>query len=283
MGTKNRLLEKLQTHLRMVAHTPTPRSIVAIDVGVSNLGFVHLRLPQESHMTSVHQEAHSSNKCAQRPVILDWGVFHLDVSYADLKLMATECKRILDERLYKLTAGVYLLERQSWRAIDDLLKIPPAVLASRTLEGMLLAMLLERRKEVPLIISPRRVSQHFGLTEQRRWKFSRAPAASVYTAKKSSANNLVKQLLSTGYVECPFELKCNYLETKKRDDMSDALLTALAWFEWWAAAKSEVALAESSRLAIEAGEEMSQPDALLTTTARGDDVQIIAREHVQAI
>ncbi len=77
-------------------------------------------------------------------------------------------------------------------------------------------------------VDARMVAQYFGIRAKNR------------TAKKKAAVELVSRLLSEveyqtpmeNKIQIPDDLKIYFLNEKKKDDLSDSLLQAIAVFEW---------------------------------------------------
>ncbi|KND05114.1 uncharacterized protein SPPG_00786, partial [Spizellomyces punctatus DAOM BR117] len=242
-GTREVLLKRLQDHLTYVRNAPTPSSIVAIDVGPSNTGYVHLALPNTLPSNIKDRDKGATDEVLSRPRILDWALLDLEVSSMDFPGVAMACKQLLDERCYKPEAQVYLVERQTWRVVFGKLTVPPQLIASLVTEAVLLGMLLERRGEPATSVLPAYVSRHFSLNDPASIQTSdvkkRQPRSK--RAKKITAVHVVKKILEDQDVDCSKELLHVFNTTKKKDDMSDALLMALAWRDWWFAAKAEAA------------------------------------------
>ncbi|KAI8907468.1 hypothetical protein DFJ77DRAFT_513965 [Powellomyces hirtus] len=241
-GNKSEVLERIQKRILEFANASRPKSIVAIDCGMQNIGFVHVELPTQN---DIHHET--------TPTILDWGVLGLNADNNDLSTMARECKRVLDERLLKPSASLYIIERQSWRVVHGKLSIPPQILASRMVEGMLLAMLNDRREGSTVVMSPQSVSHKWNLQDQKTKKIRRTLGDEVTPAiprrKKITAVRVVRGLLTSNQVNCPTQLKQGFLDAKKKDDMSDAMLTALTWVSQWDATKKEADVARALKAA----------------------------------
>ncbi|KAI8823091.1 uncharacterized protein EV422DRAFT_523327 [Fimicolochytrium jonesii] len=231
-GTKPFLKRRLENHLQEIKPLPSPRTIVAIDVGALNLGYVRLTVPP-------------FDGADEKPTITDWGLLNMSAPFNSLSAMASECVGIAD-RITNPPADIYIIERQSWRSVGGRMAIPVAILASRTIEGMLIALLSDQRRAGGKVqdMTPGSVSQHFDLHNKLKAKTgtSAAVVTSGHYAKKDNAVSLVKSLVKGGYVTCPPGLLERFLNTRKKDDISDALLIGLTWIDQWTAAKKDAAL-----------------------------------------
>eukprot|EP00842_Homolaphlyctis_polyrhiza_P005550 jgi/Hompol1/5997/HPOL_000162-RA len=202
-GNKGELMERLKTHLLDIASQPSPRSILALDIGTTNLGFIHMQsvsrpscddlctsdatksLESGSSSTSTPPSATSSDpKAAPTPsasatkvldrisktrqlVISDWGLITPVLPKAfSPREYAIEISRILDSRLFRGDLDTVLIERQSWRPLGMNRSVPHAILRSTAMEAMMLGMIMERGRASNLRIisvSPKAVSDLFDL------------------------------------------------------------------------------------------------------------------------
>ncbi|TPX69256.1 hypothetical protein SpCBS45565_g02512 [Spizellomyces sp. 'palustris'] len=240
-GTREVLLKRLQDHLTYVRNTPTPSSIVAIDIGPSNTGYVHLALRSTLPSNIKSRVKGATGEVLSRPKILDWALLDLEVSSMDFPGVAMACKQLLDDRCYKPDAQVYLVERQTWRIVFGKITVPPKLIASLVTEAVLLGILLERRGEPAISVLPTYVSRHFSLNDPASVQTPGVKKGQVRSnrAKKITAVHVVTKILTDQDVDCSKELIHIFNTTRKKDDMSDALLMALAWRDWWFSAKAE--------------------------------------------
>ncbi|KAI9097221.1 hypothetical protein DFS34DRAFT_114124 [Phlyctochytrium arcticum] len=214
-GTKPILHHRILTHLHDIAASPVPQTLTAIDVGAKNAGFVRLSLNIDA------KGAHDS------PVILDWGVQSLGEMATDVTTLVRSCRSAMDARIYHdPPTDVFLIERQTWRAIHGRLTIQMPILVGRTFEAIISTMVVERTGKEALSIDPRYVAKHFGFAGMGK-----------YLTKKRNATMLVHQFLSnpdaSARVTCASKWKDVFDSATKKDDLSDALLMGLAWREWY--------------------------------------------------
>lgn len=201
-GTKQEVVDRLVDHIDQTLSQPPPQSVLAIDVGTANMGFIHIE----------------SDWKANSRRIIDWNVLHpsLPTTYQPVQYVQ-ELQSLLDTNLPS-SFDTVLVERQSWRRA-----VPHSILRSTAFEAMLVGMMASRLKSIKSVL-PTAVATHFDLNG------SDAAASRRYTQKKRNAVAVAQGIL--GGIECPPMLKKRFMEAKKKDDMSDALLMAIAYLDW---------------------------------------------------
>ncbi|KAI9008332.1 hypothetical protein BC832DRAFT_420031 [Gaertneriomyces semiglobifer] len=232
-GGKADLVQRLAEHLSCMKSMQPPSSIVAIDIGTSNLGFAHLALEK--------RKPQASTGIQHGIQVHNWAVVKLDLIQRNppLSVLARECQHI--SRSHLPDADLYLVERQSYRCVKGVLAIPPSVLNCRLFEAMLTSLLLERTGRVPLEVLPRAVSDFWDLRSPTRVLGESGAATShSYRHKKKQAVKVAEHLLQNGSgIRCPDQLKQTFLSANKKDDMADALLMGVAWYRWFEAAEAD--------------------------------------------
>lgn len=106
-----------------------------------------------------------------------------------------------------------LVERQRCRTMGSR-AIPEAILRVNFVEAMLHCFLLGRATSV----LPDRVASTFGLPKGRE--------------KKKASTDTVQRLIAEHQVAMPGPLHDYYMAARKKDDLSDSLLQAIAFFRW---------------------------------------------------
>lgn len=223
-GDKAELQARLTEHL-ITARTQTfirhlERPVLSIDIGFRNMAYC---LVQPGGKRS-------------KSKVLDWDRADLDVPSSYSPAEYSMSVRQFVDRLPREEAGVCLVERQRFLS-SGISQIPLPILKSSVIEALLHALIpstLSLTPDAVRSVLPRRVSQHFGLGAPRGSSLS----ISRRTAhKKREAVTLASALIALdGPVQCGAKYRRRFLAESKRDDMSDALLQALAWIEWqrWA-------------------------------------------------
>lgn len=193
-------------------------SILAIDIGIKNLAFIDI---------SFHDN---------KPWIKRWELLNLDlpakfapVEYASLLNSIVSCK------FNHLSNTTVLIERQSWRRF-----IPQTILKSVTVESMLIAILLykaaHQKSVVVESILPKTVSDFYEIHKsQLNTTKTKQSNSSVYKQKKTNTIEIVKQALNANErdgIQCPDEFIQYFHSKKKKDDLSDCFLMAMAYIEW---------------------------------------------------
>jgi hypothetical protein len=205
-GKKLELSNRITDYLELVKSIKQP-CLVSVDVGIVNLAFAQLKLNQ--------------NKIE----VLDWQLVEPDVPKTyNVQQYAQKCSQILDRGLFKNDSSLYIIERMSWRSKG--FSIPQTILRSTALEALLVGMLLERGNHKVRVesILPGSVSNHFDLVPE-------SVSKNRYQLKKKAAVDKVEWLLD-GRIDCPKNLKVMFKNQKKKDDLSDSLLTGIAYLDW---------------------------------------------------
>ncbi len=199
-GSKIELISSISTFVKAAV---IPRSIVAIDIGYSNLGYVHLGL--------------TNNKIN----ILDWARVNTNVSRTyNVYEYSLKCRELLDGGLLKPDASVYLLEKQSWRKV-----IPHSILRSTAVESILMGQLMVANRDLKVeSVTPQLVAKYHSI--------GLYGANEGYRKKKSESVVLVQQWLQNRYIECPPAFQGMFEKSSKKDDLSDCLLLGVAYLEW---------------------------------------------------
>ncbi|KAI8927263.1 ribonuclease H-like domain-containing protein [Entophlyctis helioformis] len=237
-GVKADLAGRLQSHLHQASTSRPTASLLAVDIGTSNLGFVRLRSSSSSSM-------HQPPELLEPPTITDWGLLEPDLPKSfDPLAYAQEISRLLDTRLYDDALDTVVIERQSWRPLGVRMSVPHAILRTTAFEAMLTGMLAERGKRQDLRIYsvlPAAVAETLDLAASSGSPSSSTdpgvrPTASVaqrYKAKKNASVAMVRGWLEDGgRVVCPAQLRAMFEGSRKKDDLSDCLLLAMAHLTW---------------------------------------------------
>jgi hypothetical protein len=131
-STKPIVFKAVKDRLDMVNNTATPTEIVAIDVGFVNLAFCHLKVDFRNLMEP-------------GITIKDWGLLNPQMPSAyNVQQYSEQCRLLLDNGLFKETAKLYLIERQSWRPMGFNRSVPQTIIKLSAFEAILMGTLLER-------------------------------------------------------------------------------------------------------------------------------------------
>ncbi|RKP15442.1 ribonuclease H-like domain-containing protein [Piptocephalis cylindrospora] len=219
-GDKAELQARITDHL-ITARSQTfsrllTRPVLSIDIGFRNMSYCLVQ-PGER---------------GKRPKVLDWNLTDLNVPSSYSPAEYSRAVRRFIECLPREEAGVCLVERQRFVS-SGIAKIPLPILKSTVIEALLHALIPSTSSLAPDAVRsvlPRRVSLHFGLEAPRG---SSATVSKRKTHKKRGAIALASSMiLLNGPVQCGAKYRRMFLAEGKKDDMSDALLQALAWIEW---------------------------------------------------
>lgn len=209
---------KIQT-LRM---NPLPL-LVSIDVGLRNLAYSCL-------------DMRSGEILMWKRTPLDFSVPHyLPKDYASaVQRLVNSCLNVWTQDGEHIP--IVLIEQQRHRTFCNATMAESVFLVS-IVEAQLHAMLLERN--VPtLSIPPQRVAKHFGFPIGNK-------------EKKNACIRLINGWISNGVIHqeendamllpfstdkliltCPHNLKTMFYDEKKKDDLSDSLAQAIAYYQW---------------------------------------------------
>jgi hypothetical protein len=204
-GTKSEVLTGLMQHLRemneLAKHPSFHKPILSIDVGYRNIAYVVITPEMK---------------------ILAWHLTELNVDDTYIpKQFANATRSFIESLPYEHGFATCLIERQRFRS-NGIGIIPEPILRGNVVEALLHAFLPLKQVQVESI-SP----------THTKLQFLSAFNAQTNSTKKASAVTLVKALLSRpDLLQCSPVLRTYFMESSKKDDLSDCLLQALAWLQW---------------------------------------------------
>lgn len=215
MGTKKQLIAGVCEARREVGRS---KRILSIDMGVRNLAFCKLNL-----------------LAVQQPKVERWSVMELDEMRFDQPHFGRMAVDLL-KGIELDAVDTILIERQRMRS-NGLRNVPEWIVRVNLLEAMIHALLqshLDRGDYDYTVLSilPSRVMNY--------WIRPATPTVAAnpnarYRLTKTAKVDLVSAWLNQDYTR-PFTLGPNAARTmdslKKKDDLADALLQALAWAQW---------------------------------------------------
>ncbi|KAJ3033685.1 hypothetical protein HDV00_005904 [Rhizophlyctis rosea] len=222
---KGELVSTISDHISLIATHSTPKTILAIDMGLTHLAFA--RITTETP-----------------PKLLQWQLIlpKLPKTYKP-DLYAKECAALLDEHVFQMPADVCIVERNYWGRNEG--KIPDYILRLRSFEAAFVSVMTDRARKTGTKVEsvlPQLVSAHYGLKK-------RALAQNAEMGKETKYDHGVKKRMAVEIasewmeqrvkVECADSTREGFNKVRKRDDLADALLLAVAWNDWWHAARAE--------------------------------------------
>ncbi|KAI9355732.1 hypothetical protein DFJ73DRAFT_824957 [Zopfochytrium polystomum] len=267
---KKDLVSHLVSHLHHLcfdgaSQARTPIIVIAIDIGMRNLSHATVLLPALS-LDRIHPPTARLMDWALHTRNLDGassGTYDpISVAVAlrpVVDRIFSNAEEIAAAMSSETAPSIQLLiERQSWR-FATAMAIP--IVRTAAIESMIVAMSLDRMTcgpDIPgnpvstdrlrgriLGVQPRAVSDHFLQMEGESADSGELKEARIrgvkrsYATKKRDAVKLVESWLDQckdgskeRRVEVPDELARMFLRESKRDDLSDALMMAVAWGDW---------------------------------------------------
>ncbi|RUS13798.1 ribonuclease H-like domain-containing protein [Endogone sp. FLAS-F59071] len=273
-STKSAIIEGLCEYLSPIAASPTrqntvPATIISLDMGYRNLAFV--RMTRDFDILDwarieIGLGYHRSDYAVAVSTLLD--------RFPELRCASFPAGNARESSVDDICA--VLVERQRFRTGGSP-NIPDGVIKTNAVEAMTWGILVDRVRRnqacitdssltTPKIIIesvlPQRVFEYFQSSEfddvgesdstpQASGKYSPNSVKSILVTlpayasssyyKKRAAEKIVKHWLETdSIVRCSPELKNMFREEKKKDDLSDCLLQAVAWVVWRKRAIEEV-------------------------------------------
>ena len=210
-GTKAQMAQNLLLKWSDLDRAPLTRRVVAIDLGLRNLGYICA----DTHADKVH--------------VKEWESLDMELpTRYDPLAYATACKNKLLDRVLAAEPTDILIEEQSWRSVAGHgLLIPQTILKLRSLESLLIGMLLVR---IPgdcrlSSISPKTVSETLIPSNTDK-------SIPRYQFKKKASVALVSNWIDSNQVSLSKNALANYQKASKRDDLCDCLLMVQSWVRW---------------------------------------------------
>ncbi|KAI8339512.1 ribonuclease H-like domain-containing protein [Chlamydoabsidia padenii] len=207
-GTKPILTGRLQTHFEHLYQQSTtmvdmdrllPPSVLSFDMGYRNLAFVHLT--RQKHITA-------------------WHVTDLELNQFHPSAMVPVVNRFVQQHICPLLPTHTVIEQQRARSSSSH-GIFEHTLRVNTIEALLWCTLAQVN-DAPMEPILRQPVDKLWLLDENLLTLNKKKASVV----------LVKDWLEQGKVTCPDDLVDMFMTTKKKDDLSDALMQALAFYQW---------------------------------------------------
>ncbi|ORE03983.1 ribonuclease H-like protein [Rhizopus microsporus var. microsporus] len=215
-GTKSDIIQRLVSELP----SKTPSSILSFDLGYRNLAYC-----------VVTQDA----------TILDWARIDLELTTFHPSVVAPVVRKFIKDRIeYNMkTVDLVLVEQQrarsngSWTVLEHTLRV-------NSIEGMIWYGLYEtanniKRPDLDMIALSRQKVDAAWESELQRAAAQTAVNNRTTYKKKQAAVRLVQNWLNekeNSAIKLDDRLKDMFREEPKKDDLSDCLLQALAWYKW---------------------------------------------------
>lgn len=230
-GNKSELTERLVQHFELVSKSnSTCSSVLSFDLGYRNLAYCHL-----------DQDAN----------IIDWARVDLDLPSFHPSVIAPVVRQFIrDKVLENLKATDMVVVEQQRARTGGSFSVLESTLRVNCVEAVLWGGLYEA---ADLIKRPDlRMAPLLRQTVDRTWlpeleivvaenpdRFKKIKAG--YYHKKQVGTLLVQKWLDTRtVVHCSNEFRTMYHNEKKKDDLSDCLIQALAWYKWDKFSKSYI-------------------------------------------
>ncbi|KAJ3276982.1 hypothetical protein HDV01_000034 [Terramyces sp. JEL0728] len=192
-GTKPELIDQI---IQQCETLKIPREVIAIDVGTTNIGYVHMQL-----------SGHTPSKHILK--VKEWKL--VDPNFPKSFDLVNYSKLLHDNIPRKDV--LYLIEKQSYRLGT---RIPYGVLKTNAIEALLCGLLVNQVEQ----ISPQSVAKYYDMPK------------SNYKEKKKKSVELATGLISNGKIALSEKDRRMFESEKKKDDLSDCLLMVHAYFQW---------------------------------------------------
>ncbi|KAF7730096.1 hypothetical protein EC973_003042 [Apophysomyces ossiformis] len=208
-GRKPEVAERLATHIQSMS--PIPASVISLDLGYRNLAFCHM-----DRQNCIH----------------DWGRVDLELPDFHPSVMAPIVRAFVRQRLVPLLSypvEAIVIERQRMRSGSSH-AVLEHIIRVNYVEALLwceLTALKEKGDEYDFLnlVTMSRVAV------ERQWKDAMGPTKTYHERKKAGAAMVQRWLEQQTVVHCHEAVKTLFLKEKKKDDMADALMQALTWYE----------------------------------------------------
>ncbi|KAJ3009792.1 UNVERIFIED_CONTAM: hypothetical protein HDU68_002495 [Siphonaria sp. JEL0065] len=205
---KSDFIAHIGSHLTCMSRLTHVNHVLAIDVGITNVGHALIRFKQQ-------------NSTDNNDKLLAWGVDAVDDLNCpyDPARLAGNLEKFLHAALTARNIDFHnvhvVIERQQWRPMTC---TSQSIVRCAAMEAMLFGMASSRG--IAKSVSAARVAEWHNVELKG-------------SMKKKAAVSRVIQLLSEGTtISVPFELRERFRLEKKRDDMADAFLIGTAFSEW---------------------------------------------------
>jgi hypothetical protein len=218
-GTKKDLTERIMLHYAGVLPNETvtktcttvPESVISIDMGYRNLAFAHVSREQK---------------------VLRWRRVDLDIDNHHPSQSASTVTRFVRDQLLKgisstSTDCAIVIEKQRFRSMGGF-SVLEHTLRVNMVEAMLWSALqcMTDPHMIKEAVSPVAVEKYWSDIKG----FNSEDTES--SSKKKRSERLVAHLLASNYIDCSSELHDMFESEKKKDDLSDSMLQAIAWLNW---------------------------------------------------
>jgi hypothetical protein len=208
-GNKKEIRNRLDLHLSNIKSLERIKSLAAIDCGTINLGLSRFSIEYTAEYD---------------PIITIKDCQLIDPNLAEKLNIANYAHKLHQAMSNIYTKDThYIIEQQSFRPLHV---IPTQILKSRSVESILMGMLVDRCAQDGLYVNsvcPRMVSTFLNI----------APQKSNYSQKKKNAINLVSHLIETSKINTSDAFNVFFESCKKKDDLCDSILMGFAFIKWY--------------------------------------------------
>ncbi|ORZ12629.1 ribonuclease H-like domain-containing protein [Absidia repens] len=248
-GTKPILFERLNTHFvqlygqaaaaeAVATSTPTssklnfdrllPSSVLSFDLGYRNLAFVQLtRQKNIKTWQVVDLELKTFHPSTMAPLVRKFVHENIQSLFPHIGHVVIEQQRARSggsHGIFEHTLRVNTVEALLWCALDEINHNSKVTVPMEPILRQPVDKYWQEDLELAWITA-HQLQQQTTLTEDDSTK--------KITNKKKAAVLLVNEWLEQQTpVSCPEDLVSMFLATKKKDDLSDCLLQAAAWYRW---------------------------------------------------
>lgn len=222
-GNKPVLVERIVQHFNITQNSKQlSSSVLSFDLGYRNLAYCHL---------------------SQNADILDWARVDLDLPSFHPSVIAPVVRQFIKDKVHRnlKEADMVVVEQQRARSGGSF-SVLESTLRVNCVEAVLWGGLYEAADSVkrpdikmaPLLRQAVDKTWQLELDDviaENPERFKKIKAG--YYHKKQAGSLLVQKWLDTNTViQCSDEFKYMFENEKKKDDLSDCLIQALAWYRW---------------------------------------------------
>jgi hypothetical protein len=210
-GTKGELIQRLTAQVGQFTPISQNSSVISFDLGYRNLAYCHLSKNGE---------------------ILDWRLVDLELDSFHPSAIAPIVKKLVKTSIVPQLkdAQAIIVEQQRARTGSGV-SVLEATLRVNCVEAVLWTALVYEFANAAIIMKPIR-RQAVDRVFQDELDAIISEKGPTYKKKKATSSMVQSWLDSGTVVQCEAHLKAMFNQEKKKDDLSDCLTQALAWYKW---------------------------------------------------